>query len=70
LLASALDDHLARYGRLRFALLAAATLAGGGLLHDVVERPFLRWRDDRSWTIHSSTPAAGDCSRQCLLIVW
>ena len=54
LLASVLGDHLAEHGLVRFALFAAVTLAGGTLLHHVVERPFLRWRDHRA---ESSRPA-------------
>jgi peptidoglycan/LPS O-acetylase OafA/YrhL len=56
LLASVLGDHLARHGLIRFALFAAVTLAGGALLHYVVERPFLHWRDHRTG---SSVPASG-----------
>jgi len=48
LLDSALGDHLAGYGLVRFALFAATTLAGGALLHYVVERPFLSWRAGRA----------------------
>jgi peptidoglycan/LPS O-acetylase OafA/YrhL len=51
LLASALAEHLARYGLVRFALFAVVTLAGGALLHHMVERPFLRWRDRSAGTV-------------------
>jgi peptidoglycan/LPS O-acetylase OafA/YrhL len=42
-----LDGRWADDRYLRFGLFAAATLAGGALLHYAVERPFLRWRDRR-----------------------
>lgn len=40
-----LGDSLAEHPLLRFVIFAAATLLGGALLHDMVERPCLRWRD-------------------------
>jgi peptidoglycan/LPS O-acetylase OafA/YrhL len=51
LLASALAEHLAGYGLVRFALFAVVTLAGGALLHHMAERPFLRWRDRSAGTV-------------------
>lgn len=40
-----LDGHLDGHRFIRFAIYAAATLAGGAILHVAIERPFLRWRD-------------------------
>ncbi|MDQ0009580.1 peptidoglycan/LPS O-acetylase OafA/YrhL [Luteibacter jiangsuensis] len=48
LVQGALDGQLADHRFLRFAIYAAATLAGGAVLHYAVERPFLRWRDKRA----------------------
>lgn len=48
LVQSALGGQLADHRFLRFAIYAAATLAGGAVLHYAVERPFLRWRDKRA----------------------
>jgi peptidoglycan/LPS O-acetylase OafA/YrhL len=42
-----LDGHPVADRYLRFAIFAVATLAVGALLHYLVERPFLRWRDRR-----------------------
>ncbi|WP_114238269.1 acyltransferase [Dyella sp. C9] len=38
-------ERLQQHGLMLFAAYALATLAGGALLHGLVERPFLRWRD-------------------------
>jgi peptidoglycan/LPS O-acetylase OafA/YrhL len=40
-------ERLHQHGLVLFAVYAAATLAGAALLHGLVERPFLRWRDRR-----------------------
>jgi peptidoglycan/LPS O-acetylase OafA/YrhL len=50
LVQAALVGRLADYGLLRFAIYVVATLAGGAVLHYVVERPFLRWRDSQTKT--------------------
>jgi peptidoglycan/LPS O-acetylase OafA/YrhL len=42
-----LGDGLAEHRFLRFGVYVVATLAGGAVLHYVVERPFLAWRDGR-----------------------
>ena len=41
-------ERLQQHGFILFGVYALATLAGGALLHYVVERPLLRWRDARS----------------------
>jgi peptidoglycan/LPS O-acetylase OafA/YrhL len=51
-----LDGHLADHRFLRFAIYAAATLAGGAVLHYAVERPFLRWRDWRAMRSATLSP--------------
>jgi peptidoglycan/LPS O-acetylase OafA/YrhL len=56
LVQSALDGHLADHKFLRFAIYAAATLAGGAVLHYTVERPFLRWRDWRAMRSATLSP--------------
>lgn len=48
LVAAALGDALAGFGLARFVLFATVTLAGGALLHYLIERPFLRWRAHRA----------------------
>lgn len=42
---TAWGDRLEQHGLLLFGIYALATLAGGALLHYLVERPCLRWRD-------------------------
>jgi peptidoglycan/LPS O-acetylase OafA/YrhL len=38
-------ERLQQHGFVLFGIYAVATLAGGAVLHYLVERPFLRWRD-------------------------
>jgi peptidoglycan/LPS O-acetylase OafA/YrhL len=38
-------ERLQQHGLVLFAVYAMATVAGAALLHALVERPFLRWRD-------------------------
>jgi peptidoglycan/LPS O-acetylase OafA/YrhL len=56
LVQTALDGQLADHRFLRFAIYAAATLAGGAVLHYAVERPFLRWRDKRATRSDTLSP--------------
>lgn len=55
-------EPLQQHGLLLFCVYAAATLAGGALLHYAVERPCLRWRDLRNGRYpqpHAAGEAAG-----------
>jgi peptidoglycan/LPS O-acetylase OafA/YrhL len=45
-------------GGLQFATYALATLLLGAVLHYLVERPFLRWRDRRTTTSRFNAEAA------------
>lgn len=49
-----LAAHPNVHGVAAFTVYAAATLAGGALLHYAVERPFLRWRDRLPRASHTS----------------
>lgn len=45
LVESGFAERLHQHGYALFVVYAVATVAGGALLHALVERPFLRWRD-------------------------
>lgn len=52
-------NRLQQHGLVLFAVYVVATVAGGALLHGLVERPFLRWRE-RGMRRHTQVPRVAD----------